>query len=307
MAGLVSDSGRVVELDVAELLGVMPEPSLVELEGALRVGCAALHRLGVTGIVDQRLPSGEELPFALYQRLGLPLRISCNRAPGHVWEGEDSAWVWRGHLKLFSDGSMGSRTAQMLSGGGVWITPPASLREHFALPRDRISIHAIGDRALREVLDLFESCGVVPGDRIEHVQLLSDEDLPRLARLGLVASMQPVHVVDDRELAWQLPEGRTYYRLADLAACGTVLEFGSDAPVADPSPWLGLEAAVHGHFNESQRLSAGEALAAYTLGRLDEGWDADFVVIDRDPLTCQDFSQVKVLRTVVGGETVFGG
>lgn len=303
LAGLESESGRVVELEVAALLALVPPPSSSELEAALRLGCAALHRLGVTGIVDQRLPAGEELPFALYQRLGLPLRIVCNRAPGQVWEGEDTAWVRRGHLKLFSDGSMGSRTAQMLSGGGVWITSPDSLRQHFVLPRDRISIHAIGDRAVREVLDLFEECGVVPGDRIEHVQLLSDEDVPRLARLGLVASMQPVHVRDDEELALQLPEGRTYYRLADLHACGTRLEFGSDAPVADPSPWLGLQAAVHGHFLSSQRLPAAVALAAYTLGEFSE----DYVVVDRDPLTCEDFTQVKVLRTVVGGETVFEG
>ncbi|CAN0488465.1 unnamed protein product, partial [Phaeothamnion confervicola] len=161
--------------------------------------------------------------------------------------------------------------------------------------------------------------------RIEPVQTLSPQDLPRLARWGGVASMQPVHLLDDRTLADQLLGERAagYYRLRSIHELGVRLGFGSDAPVATADPWLGLKAAISRHrlpgespWFPAERLAPEVALAAYTreaaaglgwtqTGRLESGCWADMVVLDRDPLSCEDVAQTRVLRTIVGGTTVY--
>jgi predicted amidohydrolase YtcJ len=205
-----------------------------------------------------------------------------------------------------------------------------------------ISIHAIGDRANREVLDVFEEMAAstpapaVP-HRIEHVQTIHPQDLPRLARLNLTASVQPVHALDDMDTADLLLGARAAhtYPFRALLDAGTRLAFGSDAPVADPSPWLGLHAAVvrqrparagappwHG----AQRIGLAEALRAYTrspaeaagwqrtIGTIALGRRADLVLLDRDLFTLTPeaveagaLAQTQVRLTVFDGAVVWEG
>jgi len=295
-----------------------------------------MHRYGIAGVCDQRLIDDDDGPLAwdLYRELRLPLRIHCNRAAHEdlsqgprFLEGDD--WLRCGHVKFFADGSLGSRTARMLEAyegsqeRGLWVTTPEELRAGFARVHSfgfPVSVHAIGDEAVRAV------CALLPGhplDRIEHLQILHADDLANLGSASPVASMQPLHLLDDRLQADQLlaERGQGYYPLASLQARGVRLSFGSDAPVASFDPWLGIQAACLRQRSDQEtpwypqeRLSRQAALHAYTRGACDSlGWQragrlevgalADFCVIDRNPLECAWPSQVRVLNTVIGGKS----
>jgi predicted amidohydrolase YtcJ len=205
-----------------------------------------------------------------------------------------------------------------------------------------ISVHAIGDRANRVVLDIFEEladAGLQPPlpHRIEHVQILDPADWSRLAALGVTASVQPIHALDDMDTAELFLGERTahIYAFRSLLDSGALLAFGSDGPVADVNPFVGLHAAVvrqrpanlpapawHGE----QRLTMAEAVYAYTLGAARAvGWDnvigsltpgklADLIVLDRDlfALAAIDspgaaIADTQVRMTVFGGEVVWEG
>ena len=338
---------------------------------AMRKGIAAMHRMGVTAIHDQRYGGGTEGGEALraFQSLrqagDLLLRVNCNVSAtdlNHVSAlgvesglGDDRLRL--GHVKLFADGSLGSRTAWMLlpfarvagedpsapPNSGVIVTAPDEMADIFrraVVAGFPISIHAIGDRANREVLDVFEELiaagpAVAIPHRIEHVQIIDAADVTRLARLNLTASVQPVHALDDMDTADLLLGERAArtYTFADLLQSGARLAFGSDAPVADPSPWLGLHAAVvrtrpqrhsapawHGE----QRIGLMDALRAYTVGpAAATGWQqtigaltlgrrADLVLLDRDLLALRSdaiasgaLAQTQVRMTIFDGAIVW--
>ncbi len=329
--GLLKESATWLVADV------VPPATQAERQEALRLGMAALHRLGITAIHDQRYGSAEGAAmlraFQQLRRAGnLQLRVACNilaemlphAAALGVEGGLGDDRLRLGHAKLFADGSLGSRTAWMLEpfarldpaerdNFGVVVTPPEAMAETFraaAAAGFPVSIHAIGDRANREVLDLFEElAALLPPPalphRIEHVQTIHPQDLPRLARLNLTASVQPTHALDDMETADLLLGERAAhtYTFRALLDAGARLAFGSDAPVADPSPWLGLHAAVVRQRPEragmppwygAQRITLDEALHAYTLapaeaagwqrtiGSLRIGARADLILLDRD-------------------------
>jgi predicted amidohydrolase YtcJ len=198
-----------------------------------------------------------------------------------------------------------------------------------------VSVHAIGDAANRATLDAIEAArGHGPAhlrNRIEHVQLLDPADIPRLAQLGVVASMQPMHATSDIDIVgrhWGR-RGATSYAWRGLLDAGTVLAFGSDAPVESISPLAGIHAAVtrrradgypsvQGWYPE-QKLSVHEAVYAYTVnaayasgeeqikGSLTPGKLADLVVLDRDIFAVDptEILETRVLGTVVGGTFVF--
>ena len=171
-----------------------------------------------------------------------------------------------GWLKTFADGSLGSRTAALLrpldplpgepdppnGGYGVWLTPPAELREQAgraAAAGIATQIHGIGDAAVRAALDaLAPTSGATPlMPRVEHAQLVSVADVPRFAALGIAASMQPVHVRSDAGKARRLWGARAEargYALAAIARSGAVLAAGTDAPVEPADPWPGVACAV---------------------------------------------------------------
>ncbi len=349
-------SGLVLEMALGPLRASFPPPGGQEIREALVEALAWLHTLGITALCDQRLKDQPEGPLcrealASLQREGrLATRVVSNltlhdlKGPLPVLAGE---FLRLGHVKLFADGSLGSLTARMFepylgqpSNRGIWLTDPRGLARDFARASARgmpLSVHAIGDEAVRLCLDLFEGLprrGPLAPHRLEHAQTLVEEDLGRLACLGVVASMQPTHLLDDLELADSAlgPRTRLLYRFRSLLEAGTTLAFGSDAPVADPCPFLGLHAAVHrqrpdrmdrGAWNPSERIPLQEALRAYTsgpalasglghrLGRLTPGMQADLVVLDGDLFDRAEHGQrldtVRPLLTVVGGKVVFRG
>lgn len=221
-----------------------------------------------------------------------------------------------GWAKEYADGALGSATAAVFEpmtcgdgGTGILRVEPASLDALCdASGRTGISlaVHAIGDRAVATVLDAFERAGRPsdgrPPHRIEHVQLVRAADRPRLATLGVTASVQPIHAAADRDLVASCWRGREAdaYSWRSLADAGALLAAGSDAPVESVDPWLGMFAALHrripaderGDWTPDAALTVPEALAAYTLGparaigagdegHLRPGARADLAVLDR--------------------------
>lgn len=234
-----------------------------------------------------------------------------------------------GPLKLFTDGSLNTRTALCcdpypgLEGTkeayGIEETPYDEL---VRLMRRAVAhgiepaVHAIGDRANTLALDAFATVGR-PG-RIEHAQLLTAADVPRFAELGVTAGVQPAHATDDRDVADRHWAGRTgrAFAYADLLASGARLEFGSDAPVSPLDPWLGIAAAVNRTHDErpawhpEQRIPVRAALAASARGRsqLRVGDAADLVVVDVDPLEAdaRTLREMPVHATLLGGRWTHG-
>ena len=261
-----------------------------------------------------------------------------------------SPWLYDDRLrldgvKLYVDGALGSRGAWLKApysddpkNTGLPLVSGAQLRNlmsRAALDKFQVAVHAIGDRANAEVLDAIEELSqTYTGDRrwrIEHAQVVDPADIPRFGRLGVIASMQPVHQTSDRLMA----EGRLgpdrlagAYAWRSIAAGRATLVFGTDAPVESTDPFASLAAAISrtgpdgqpfGGWYPAEAVSREVALAAYTangawagfgegrFGELKPGLRADFVVLDRDPLLAspESLRATRVLQTWVGGERVF--
>jgi predicted amidohydrolase YtcJ len=227
-----------------------------------------------------------------------------------------------GMYKVLTDGSLNTRTAfchdeypgleGMPNSRGLLTVSPERLiplmrraSEAGIVP----DVHAIGDRANTLALDAFEELGI--GGRIEHAQLLSESDFDRFARLGVVASVQPEHAMDDRDVAeryWAGKTGRTF-ALRSLLDAGAELSLGSDAPVAPLDPWVTISAAVgrardgRDAWHPEQAISVDAALAASTRTRVAVGETADLAVVERDPFTStpDDLRSMPVAATMLGG------
>jgi predicted amidohydrolase YtcJ len=205
--------------------------------------------------------------------------------------------------------------------------------ERAALAGLAATVHAIGDAAVRMTLDVLERAGSAGSGlphRIEHLQCVHADDLERAARLGVVASMQPSHLLSDVRLAedrWGPARCAGTMALRSLLDCGTVLAFGSDAPVEEADPREGFYAALarrdrsgypEGGFVPEQRVSGAEVLECYTVGaaraagdadrrgRLAPGYQADFAAWDEDLVTAapEEILGAKVVATAVAGEVV---
>jgi hypothetical protein len=369
------DQGRVDRDDAGRPTGVLrelaidlveravPQPSEDEAVDALEEAFGVLHRLGVTGVHDHRIMGGEDGPraFGAYQRLqeagDLALRLWMG-IPGERLDeaialglrtgfGDERLRV--GHVKLFSDGSQGARTAWMLEpyedtdDAGMPLTPMDEIAAAVAKADQSglaVAVHAIGDRANRELIAVFEEHATHDGrrvpHRIEHAQIMRPEDVERLARLGrpgqpvVAASVQPIHVTDDIPLSEASigARSRFSYPFRDLLDAGVPVAFGSDAPVADPNPLWGIHAAVTrqqrdgspaGGWYPEQRLSVAEAVWGFTmgpaavtgqqedLGSITPGKLADLVVLDRDIFAIDpaDIHRAQVVLTVFDGEVVY--
>ncbi len=181
----------------------------------------------------------------------------------------------------------------------------------------RPAVHAIGDRANARVLDAFEEVGCTGS--IEHAQLLRHEDVARFAALGVVASVQPEHAMDDRDVADRYWAGRTdrAFMLAELAAAGVELALGSDAPVAPLDPWVAISAAVgrtrdgREPWHPEQAIEAAAALAASTGGQgaaVRVGGPADLAVVELDPFAASvdDLRRMPVAATLLAGRFTHG-
>lgn len=229
-----------------------------------------------------------------------------------------------GGYKVITDGSLNTRTAWCfdpypgLTGGeayGLATVPPdelVPLMRRADAAGITPAVHAIGDRANAAVLDAFDAVGC--RGSIEHAQLLRHEDVTRFARLGIVASVQPEHAMDDRDVADRYWAGRTdrAFLLADLAVAGVELALGSDAPVAPLDPWVAISAAVgrtrdgREPWHPEQALEARAALAASTGGRgasIAAGGPADVAVVEQDPLAASvdGLRRMPVALTLLGG------
>jgi hypothetical protein len=240
------------------------------------------------------------------------------------------------------DGSLGSRTAAMKApfaddpgNTGLPQYKQAQLNQmtvERAQAGFQIGFHAIGDKATAMALEAYAQPGVsrTARNRIEHAQVVDPADIPRFAELGVIASMQPNHLLTDMNWAEdRLGAKRAAYSYAWKAFhdAGVPLAFGTDYPVEPVTPFRGLYAAVtrksedgKQEYFPAQRLSMDQAIAAYTTGsafagfeekekgKLTPGMLADFVVLDRDvtAVSPEKVLGTKVLRTVVGGKTVWG-
>jgi predicted amidohydrolase YtcJ len=347
--------GGVVELDEAgEPTGVLREESAwafrerhvavtdQEYVEAVRVAIRLAHARGVTAVHDkdgwlgalgiwQRLRADGALTLRVWQ--SLPHERLPELEEVGLTSGLGDEFLRLGYLKAFMDGTLGSGTAWMLDGSGVVITSGEELAEIVRRASRAgwpVAVHAIGDRANREALDAFAAThedwsarGLRP--RIEHAQLLDPEDLPRFAALGIACSVQFSHAPSDRDLADRLWAGHAgMYAFRSLWDTGAVIANGSDAPVEDLDPLLGLRAGALRTLDErppwrpEQVLTVEETLLASTVnaawlagderrrGRLIPGQLADLVVLDRDPLGCEPeaLAEIRVVATMVGGRWV---
>lgn len=321
---------------------------LAALQAAVSNGLTGVHDMGV---------SREDL--ALMKRLAdqgkLPLRIDAY-ANGNQGALDDlcksGLYTHAGGrlqmhgVKLFMDGALGSRGAAMLAdysddphNHGLLMTSPEEFETAVRKAdgcKVQVATHAIGDRGNRIVLDTYEKVlGARKGSdhrwRVEHAQVVSLDDIPRFAKLGVIASMQPTHATSDMGWAEQRvgPERvKGAYAWQRYLHSGARLALGSDFPVEQVDPRLGLYAAVTrqdrdgqppGGWQPEQRLSAEEALRGFTsdaawaghdeaqVGKLQRGLRADFVVFDKDPLKvpAAQLDDLKVLSTWVDGEPVY--
>jgi predicted amidohydrolase YtcJ len=251
--------------------------------------------------------------------------------------GQGDEWLQLGHVKFFSDGALGSQTAALedpyegTDDRGILTFDPLELRTDVARAAAgglAVAIHAIGDRAVRVALDAIAPTRITSPalrQRLEHIQLVREEDLGRFGALGIIASMQPIHCPSDRDLAdryWGPKRTPRAYPWRTLLERGAVLAFGSDAPVEPIDPLLGIHAAVtrrrpgdRDAWFPAQRLTLDEAIhgytagAAYSTGRerewgtLEVGMRCDATVVDRDlaKLDGNELLDARVTGTITDG------
>jgi len=291
---------------------------------------------GVVGVVDldmawnaeawvRRLESGFDttrVAFGVYPAL-LERAIAEGLETGDALD--PAGLVRMGPFKVITDGSLGTRTAACSHAypgdphnHGQLTVAPDELRELMTRATGAglaCAVHAIGDIANSHALDAFAATGA--HGTIEHAQLVAHADVARFARLGVGASVQPEHAIDDRDMTDAIWAEQTAmpYPLCALADAGANLLFGSDAPVSPLDPWAAMAAAVHRTrdgrpaWRPEQGLDAATALAASTAGgsatgsALQPGVVADLAVVDRDPLTA---SEPELRATAVSATMIEG-
>ena len=347
----------------------IPEPSREAKLQAMRAGMKHANQFGVVRVhvpgsvyahqddllsfdlLDDLRRSGElTLRFYLAYRLDPP--EMSDRQQAEILQMRDryhDDWIAAGAAKFFLDGVIETHTAAMLapysnapslSGDLLWDAEKykgfvAELDEHGI----QVFTHAIGDRAIRVALDAYEAAAKKNGTkdarhRIEHIEDASAVDIPRFGRLGVIASMQPLHAYPDEDAlkSWQPSVGAERAQRAwawhGIQAAGGVLAFGSDWPIVTLSPWPGLQNAVtrettegqpKGGWIPAQRISLAEAIKGYTLnaafaghrekteGSLEPGKLADMIVVSQDVFKVDPLKigETRVLLTMVGGHVVY--
>ena len=333
----------------------IPAPAMEQRRKGIELALADVAKSGVTSVQDNS--AWED--FLIYRALKSEGRLTVRitewlpfAAPLEKLEqmrregGTTDPWLRTGALKMVTDGALGSRTAAMLapysddpSTRGIMTMEPEKLRQ-LAMERDKagfqLNFHAIGDRANRVALDAFEAAAKANGprdrrDRIEHAQVVAAPDIPRFARLQVIASMQPSHETSDMRWAEQRvgPERvKGAYAWATMQKFGVRLAFGTDYPVEPITPFRGLYACVtrelptggpQGGWQPQEKISLADCIRAYTSGsaygefmegkkgELKAGEFADFIVLSNDltKIDPREYTKTSVLRTVVGGRTVY--
>jgi predicted amidohydrolase YtcJ len=333
----------------------IPDPTMEQRRKGIELVLGNVAKNGVTSVQDY----SEWTDFQVYQQLKeegqltvritewLPFNLPIDELQNmRVQGGTRDPWLKTGALKAFTDGALGSRTAAMLepysddpSTIGILTNDPEKLTA-MAIQRDKLgfqlAFHAIGDRANRIALDVFEAVAKANGprdrrDRIEHAQIVEPMDFARFAQLKVIASMQPSHQTTDMRWA----EDRIgpvrikgAYAWATLLKSGVRLAFGTDYDVEPISPFRGLYACVtrerpdggpKNGWEPQEKISLDDCIRAYTSGsayaqfeegkkgELKAGEYADFIILSNDltKVPPAQFTKTRVLRTVVGGRIVY--
>jgi hypothetical protein len=336
------------------VFAVMPDPGDAQVDAALRratefaysrgvtaVGSVSVGWLQVAGLLRARARGELGLRVSLYPSLADWRRVADSlrtRGPG-------DDWLRLAGVKGYVDGSLGSTTALFFepysddsTSSGLLTTPEDSLRQQIGGADSaglQVVVHAIGERANALVLDIFDSVAQAHGPRdrrfrIEHAQHLRREEVRRMAAQGVIASMQPAHIIDDGNWAGKRlgPRVTDSYRFRAILDAGGTLVFGSDWTVAPLDPLLGIYAAVTrrtadgknpGGWIPDQKITVEEALQAYTVrnahgvfaeatrGMLAAGYRADLVVLDQDlfAIPQEAIAQALVRATVSAGRVVY--
>ncbi len=333
----------------------IPEPTDEARRHGIEIVLQELARNGVTSAQDNS--AWED--FLVYHQLKeekkltvrvtewLPFMAPVSELQNMRSEGGTTdPWLKTGALKMVTDGALGSRTAAMLApysdeadSSGILTIAPEKLKA-MALERDKLgfqlAFHAIGDRANRVALDVFESVLRVNGtrdrrDRIEHAQVVAPEDIERFGTLHVIASMQPSHQSNDMRWAEQrvgLERVKGAYAWNSIEKGGARLAFGTDYDVEPINPFRGLYACVTrelpeggpaGGWQPQEKISLDDCIRAYTSGsayaqfedgkkgELKAGEYADFIILSQDITKAapKDLLNTEVLRTVAGGRTVY--
>lgn len=308
---LSNESGVLRELDAFGLAGRLSDVDPALRDGWVREAVVEAHSRGVVGVVDfdmadnlanwRRRREGVT-DFDLRVEAGVyPTEFDATIEQGLRTGDQVAAGVTVGPLKVITDGSLNTRTAccaePYLAGSGdeygamnydtdTLISLMEKAKAHGFNP----AFHAIGDEANRIVIDVFERLEMT--GRIEHAQLLRDDDFSRMAAQGIVASVQPQHAVDDREVADKYWADRTHRVIAlrSMRDAGVELAFGSDAPVSSLHPMQQIAAAVartddaRNPWEPHQRISVEEAIHASTRNTIEVGQPADLIAFGADPL-----------------------
>lgn len=340
-------TGVLVDRAIELVDRLVPPPSARQVASDVEAGCLLCNRAGLAGVHAMDVGAAElealrtleaEGRLSLRTEAFLVDREQAGIAGAPFREGLlDVAGV-----KLYADGALGSRGAALLSPYadrpdclGLLLSPPEALAARAVglhAQGWQVAIHAIGDLGNRTALDAIEATG--GGDRrhrVEHVQVLDGDDLPRFAALGAIASVQPIHATSD--MGWagdRLGPGRLQaaYGWRRLLEAGATLASGSDAPIEKQDPWAAIHAAVtrqdrwdepEGGWLPEQRLDVGQALRAATLGpavaahaeaslgSIRPGALADLCVVDQNPfaIPARDLRRVQNLAVIVDGRVAF--
>ncbi|KTR07559.1 amidohydrolase [Curtobacterium luteum] len=325
------EDGVMREQDAFDVTGALSRVQDDVLDGYVADAVEAAAARGVTRVRDlemvfgidrwtRRVRAGTDglrVDSGVYP-VELEAAIARGLRTGDVVEGTRGL-VRMGPFKVITDGSLGTRTAAMADGSGVLAY---AFEDLVAMVRRAVdaglvpAVHAIGDRANTLALDVFEAVGA--RGTIEHAQLLGPDDVERFARLGVAASVQPEHAMDDRDIADRYWAGVTdrAFAFASLDRSGATLLLGSDAPVAPLDPWVSMAAAVGRDRDGREPWHPAERLAAVTAWRgsteggrvgLGVGDVADLVLLAEDPLAASStgLRGMSVLATAIDGRFTY--
>ncbi len=336
-------SGMLVEEDAFEISRRLNAVAADVADDAVERMAHAAAARGLVGLVDLDMTWNDE-PWQRRAARGFDaLRVSYGTYPQHLdraiaeglrtgdrVRGGRSDLIRVGPLKAITDGSLGTRTAACAhpypgdpGNRGLLTVAPDDLVEMMTRATAaglECAIHAIGDVANSHALDAYAVTGAV--GTIEHAQLVAHADIPRFARLGVTASVQPEHALDDRDMTDAIWAGQSAqpYPLRALADSGANLRFGSDAPVAPLDPWAAMASAVfrtrdgREPWQAHQRVEIGTAIAASTAGgstapaEIAPGAVADLVIVGADPLSADEraLRSMPVRTTLLAGRVTHG-
>lgn len=349
-------AGVLVDAAAALVQRHVPPPTEAEQAAMLEAALRELASVGLTAVHD----AGIDLPtWQLYNRFGREGRLTTRiyamagglEAMQAIAPDGPTPWLYDGRLtlravKLYTDGALGSRGAALKAdysdaagNQGLLFMTDTVLKNSIvraAFDKFQVNVHAIGDRANAQVIDAFAEIVPAMGNslrhRIEHAQVIDPADLPRIAQLGLIASVQPTHATSDKAMAEDRIGAQRIvgaYAWERLRASGARLALGSDFPVEPANPFFGLHAAVTrqdrsgappGGWYPAEALSRASALAGFTIdaayaggmeamvGTLERGKHADFIIVDRDlfETSAGDIWRTRVVGTWLSGRQVFG-